>query len=83
MIFGVRMPFTEIPDFSIACRPLSQRNILVTKRHSHEQKAKPLIQRSRGRCLLNEHVRSVDRTEQNPSRLAIGIHGLGMLCESL
>ncbi len=83
VVFRMGVPFAQISDSSVARRPLSQCNGFVAEWHSLEQVAKPFVPCRRNRCLLNEHVSSMDRTEQQPASFAVRITGLNMLAEGL
>ena len=53
----------------------------MAKWHSLEQVAEPFVQCCRNRRLLNEHMRSMNRTEQKPTSFAVDITGLNMPAE--
>lgn len=83
MIFRVGMPFTQIADCSFTHSPSRQSDGIVTKRHSLEQISKPFVPYRGDRRLLDEHMCSMNRTEQESASLAVGVTGLSMLTESI
>lgn len=63
MIFRVSMPFTQIADGSLTRRPSSQSNGFVAKRHPLEQVVESLVPYCGNRCLLDNHMGSMNRTK--------------------
>jgi hypothetical protein len=63
MVFRMGVPFAQIADGSLTRRPSRQSDGFVAEWHSLEQVAKSFVPCRRNRCLLNEHVGSMDRTE--------------------
>lgn len=82
MVFWMGVPFAQIADGSLTRRPSSQGNGFVAKRHPLEQVAESLVPCRWNRCLLDNHVDSMNRTKQKSASLAVGIAGLNMLTES-
>lgn len=83
VVFRMGVPFAQISDGSLARRPSSQCNGFVAEWHSFEKVAKPLVQCGGNRCLLDEHVSSMDRTELQPASFAVRITRLNMPAECL
>lgn len=83
MIFRMSVPLAQIADGTIARHPSRKGDGLVAKRHPFEQVAKPSIPYCGNRRFLNQHMGSMNRTEQKPASFAVGISDLNMLTESL
>ncbi|GEM_PF-5299401 len=60
MIFRMGVPFAQIADGSLACRPSRQGNGFMDKRHPFEQVAEPFVPCRRNRRLLNENMGSMN-----------------------
>ncbi len=83
MVFRMGVPFTQIANGSLTRRPSSQGNGFVAKWHPLEQVAESLVAYRGNRCLLNEHMGSMNRAEQKPTSFAVNIPNLNMLIECL
>lgn len=83
VVFGMGVPFSQIANGTLTRRPPRQGDGIVTKRHSLEQVAEPFVPCRGNRRLLNEHMGSMNRTEQKPTSFAVDITGLNILTERL
>ena len=83
MVLRVGVPFAQIANGSLTRRPSRQGDGFVTKWHTLEQVAKPLVPCRWDRRLLNEQMGSMHRAEQEAARFAVGIAALNMLTECL